>query len=131
MATPSGRTRGHFTARSRYTRVQVGDPARVSGGHVTFDPVRRSACHTHPLGQTFTSRRPGWGNARAADEEISRPMSFGFRPARSTGTAAATTAMDDIAITESLMEVSTGWKGRDEQIPALIAERARPSSIRK
>jgi hypothetical protein len=28
---------------------QAGDPARVSGGHVTFDPGARTAWHTHPL----------------------------------------------------------------------------------
>jgi quercetin dioxygenase-like cupin family protein len=32
---------------------QAGDPARVSGGHVTFEPGARSAWHTHPLGQTL------------------------------------------------------------------------------
>lgn len=28
-------------------------PARVSGGHVTFEPAARTAWHTHPLGQTL------------------------------------------------------------------------------
>ncbi|GEL02874.1 (R)-mandelonitrile lyase [Swaminathania salitolerans] len=29
------------------------DPARVSGGSVTFEPGARTAWHTHPLGQTL------------------------------------------------------------------------------
>src|SRR5882724_1884532 len=32
---------------------QAPDPARASGGHVTFEPGARSAWHTHPLGQTL------------------------------------------------------------------------------
>src|SRR5258707_5303472 len=30
---------------------QAPDPARVSGGQVTFEPGARTAWHTHPLGQ--------------------------------------------------------------------------------
>jgi quercetin dioxygenase-like cupin family protein len=29
------------------------DPARATGGMVTFEPGARSAWHTHPLGQTL------------------------------------------------------------------------------
>src|SRR6267378_3911608 len=32
---------------------QAPDPARVSGGQVTFEPGARTAWHTHPLGQTL------------------------------------------------------------------------------
>src|SRR5258708_2021166 len=32
---------------------QAGDPARVSGGQVTFEPGARTMWHTHPLGQTL------------------------------------------------------------------------------
>ena len=32
---------------------QAPDPARVTGGHVTFEPGARRAWHTHPLGQTL------------------------------------------------------------------------------
>ena len=32
---------------------QAPDPARVSGGSVTFEPGARTAWHTHPLGQTL------------------------------------------------------------------------------
>ena len=43
---------------------QAGDPARVSGGHVTFEPGARSAWHTHPLGQTLiVTSGLGWAQA--------------------------------------------------------------------
>src|SRR6266508_6796155 len=43
---------------------QAGDPARVSGGHVTFEPGARSAWHTHPLGQTLiVTSGLGWVQA--------------------------------------------------------------------
>ena len=32
---------------------QAGEPARVSGAFVTFEPGARSAWHTHPLGQSL------------------------------------------------------------------------------
>ena len=32
---------------------QAREPARVSGGDVTFEPGARTAWHTHPLGQTL------------------------------------------------------------------------------
>ena len=32
---------------------QAPDPARVTGGQVTFEPGARTAWHTHPLGQTL------------------------------------------------------------------------------
>lgn len=34
-------------------QFQVGDPPRVAGDHVTFEPGARTAWHTHPLGQTL------------------------------------------------------------------------------
>ena len=32
---------------------QAPDPASVQGAGVTFEPGARTACHTHPLGQTL------------------------------------------------------------------------------
>jgi quercetin dioxygenase-like cupin family protein len=32
---------------------QVGEPVRLNGGSVTFEPGARTAWHTHPLGQTL------------------------------------------------------------------------------
>jgi hypothetical protein len=52
---PSGKgPEAYFTGTVRVDPMfQVGDPARLSGGHVTFEPGARSAWHTHPLGQTL------------------------------------------------------------------------------
>src|SRR5882762_968733 len=44
----------YFTGTVRVDPLfQAPDPARVSGGHVTFEPGARSAWHSHPLGQTL------------------------------------------------------------------------------
>jgi quercetin dioxygenase-like cupin family protein len=43
-----------FTGRVRIDPLfNPGDPARVQGAHVTFEPGARTAWHTHPLGQTL------------------------------------------------------------------------------
>src|SRR6266705_5276883 len=43
-----------FTGTVRVDPVfQVGDPTRLSGGRVTFEPGARTMWHTHPLGQTL------------------------------------------------------------------------------
>jgi quercetin dioxygenase-like cupin family protein len=34
-------------------RFETKEPARVAGASVTFEPGARTACHTHPLGQTL------------------------------------------------------------------------------
>ena len=62
---------------------QAGDPARVSGGHVTFEPGARSAWHTHPLGQTLiVTSGLGWVQAEGGPSRKSGPaMSSGFLPA--------------------------------------------------
>ena len=48
------------------------DPARTSGGSVTFEPGARSAWHTHPLGQTLivtvgVGRVQRWGGTSRGD----------------------------------------------------------------
>lgn len=44
----------NFTGQVRIeSRFQGSEPARVSGGVVTFEPGARTAWHTHPLGQTL------------------------------------------------------------------------------
>ncbi len=68
---------------------QTTAPARVAGASVTFEPGARTAWHTHPLGQTLIvtagcGRAQRWGGPI---EEIRPGTSFGFRRARSTGTA--------------------------------------------
>jgi quercetin dioxygenase-like cupin family protein len=45
---------GFFTGTVRVeSQFQRGDPARVTGAVVTFEPGARTAWHTHPLGQTL------------------------------------------------------------------------------
>ena len=68
---------------------QVGEPVRLNGGSVTFEPGARTAWHTHPLGQTLIIMAGlGWARPRADRLKKSDPaMSCGFHPARSTGTA--------------------------------------------
>ncbi len=52
---PSGRgPEAWFTGTVRVDPMfQVGDPTRLSGGQVTFEPGARTMWHTHPLGQTL------------------------------------------------------------------------------
>jgi quercetin dioxygenase-like cupin family protein len=44
----------NFTGTVRVDSLfRADEPARVSGGHVSFEPGARTAWHTHPLGQTL------------------------------------------------------------------------------
>ena len=53
---------------------QAPEPARVGGGHVTFEPGARTAWHTHPLGQTLIiTSGLGWVQAEGAPIEEVRP----------------------------------------------------------
>src|SRR3954449_9473971 len=65
----------YFTGSVRVDPLfQAGDPARVSGGHVTFEPGARSAWHTHPLGQTLiVTSGLGWAQAEGGPVEEIRP----------------------------------------------------------
>ncbi|HEX9525364.1 MAG TPA: cupin domain-containing protein [Reyranella sp.] len=93
-AQPSGKgPADRFTVTVRIDPLfQAHDPARVSGGSVTFEPGARSAWHTHPLGQTLIV----------------------------TAGAKATTAMTHIAILEALNGKVVDWmeKVGDDQYPA-------------
>ena len=64
-------------------------PARVNGASVTFEPGARTAWHTHPLGQTLivTSGLVARSDGAVPSRRSGRGMSYGFRQARSTGTA--------------------------------------------
>ena len=99
---------------------QVGDPARVSGGHVTFEPGARSAWHTHPLGQTLiVTSGLGWAQCEGGQIEEIRPGDVIWFPPgeKHWHGATATTAMTHIAITESLNGKNVDWmeKVSDEQ----------------
>jgi quercetin dioxygenase-like cupin family protein len=99
---------------------QAGDPPRVSGGHVTFEPGARSAWHTHPLGQTLiVTSGLGWAQAEGGPIEEIRPGDVVWFPAglKHWHGATPTTAMTHIAITESLDGKNADWmeKVSDEQ----------------
>lgn len=91
---------------------QAKDPARVTGGCVTFEPGARTNWHTHPLGQTLIvtagcGRVQKWGEPI---EEI-RPGDVVWIPpsVKHWHGAAAITAMTHIAIQEKLNGSVADW----------------------
>ena len=111
----------YFTGAVRIDPMfQAGDPARVSGGHVTFEPGARSAWHTHPLGQTLIiTFGLGWAQREGGPIEEVRPGDVVSVPAglRHWHGATPTTAMTHIAITEFRDGKNVEWleKVTDEQ----------------
>jgi quercetin dioxygenase-like cupin family protein len=119
---PSGKgPEAYFTGTVRVDPVfQVGDPARVSGGLVTFEPGARSAWHTHPLGQTLiVTSGLGWAQTEGGPIEEIRPGDVVWFPPgeKHWHGASPTTAMSHIAVTESLNGKNVDWmeKVRDDQ----------------
>jgi quercetin dioxygenase-like cupin family protein len=99
---------------------QAGDPVRVSGGQVTFEPGARTMWHTHPLGQTIIITAGfGWAQCEGGPVEEIRPGDVVWFPpgVKHWHGATATTAMTHIAITESLNGKNVDWleKVSDEQ----------------
>jgi quercetin dioxygenase-like cupin family protein len=99
---------------------QVGDPLRLSGGQVTFEPGGRTMWHTHPLGQTLiVTSGLGWVQCVGGPIEEIRPGDVVWFPPgeKHWHGATATTAMTHIAITESLNGKNVEWmeKVSDEQ----------------
>jgi quercetin dioxygenase-like cupin family protein len=99
---------------------QAGDPVRVSGGQVTFEPGARTMWHTHPLGQTIIiTSGLGWSQYEGGPVEEIRPGDVVWFPPgeKHWHGATATTAMTHIAITESLNGKNVDWleKVSDEQ----------------
>jgi quercetin dioxygenase-like cupin family protein len=99
---------------------QAGDPVRVSGGQVTFEPGARTMWHTHPLGQTIIITAGfGWAQCEGGPVEEIRPGDVVWFPPgeKHWHGATATTAMTHIAITESLNGKNVDWleKVSDEQ----------------
>lgn len=88
------------------------DPARVSGGIVTFEPGARTAWHTHPLGQTLIVTAgvgliQQWGGPI---QEIKPEDVIWIPPGlKHWHGATATTAMTHIAIAEQLDGKSVDW----------------------
>ncbi len=99
---------------------QGGDPARVSGIVVTFEPGARTNWHTHPLGQTLivTAGR-GWVQLEGGPVADVHPGDVvWFAPGeKHWHGATATTAMTHIAIQERLEGSAVEWLERvgDEQ----------------
>jgi quercetin dioxygenase-like cupin family protein len=103
----------NFTGTVRVDSLFRGsDPARVSGGIVTFEPGAHTAWHTHPLGQTLiVTAGAGWvQQAGQAAQEI-RPGDVVWIPpgVRHWHGAARATAMSHIAIAEALDGKSVTW----------------------
>jgi quercetin dioxygenase-like cupin family protein len=119
---PSGKgPEAWFTGAVRVDPMfQVGDPTRLSGGQVTFEPGARTMWHTHPLGQTLiVTSGLGWVQCEGGPiEEIGPGDVVWFPPGeKHWHGATATTAMTHIAITESLNGKNVEWleKVSDEQ----------------
>jgi 4-carboxymuconolactone decarboxylase len=111
----------YFTGSVRIdSRFQRGDPARVGGGLVAFEPGARTAWHTHPLGQTLIiTSGTGWVQVEGGPREDVRPGDVvWFAPGeKHWHGATATTAMSHIAIAEALGGKGVDWleKVSDEQ----------------
>ena len=91
---------------------QAPDPARVTGGSVTFEPGARSAWHTHPLGQTLIVRSGlGWTPCWGGPVEEIRPGDVIWCPpgVKHWHGATPTTAMTHIAIQERLDGKVVDW----------------------
>ena len=102
---------------------QAPAPARVSGGHVTFEPGARTAWHTHPLGQTLiVTSGLGWVQREGGlIEQVRAGDVVWFPPGeKHWHGASAATAMTHIAIQESLNGKNVDWHEHvsDEQYSA-------------
>jgi quercetin dioxygenase-like cupin family protein len=111
----------YFTGAVRIDPLfQAPDPARVSGGSVTFEPGARTAWHTHPLGQTLIiASGLGWVQREGGPIEEVRPGDVVWFPPglKHWHGATPTTAMTHIAIQEALDGKNVDWmeKVSDEQ----------------
>ena len=131
----------YFTGAVRMdSAFQVGEPARVSGGRILFEPGARTAWHTHPLGQTLivtagTGRVQRWGDS--VDEMRQGDIVWIPPGQKHWHGAAPNTSVTHIAITGQLDGKTVEWleKVSDAQYaaplrgrpPAAGAARPRPS----
>jgi quercetin dioxygenase-like cupin family protein len=89
-----------------------GDPARVSGAGVTFEPGARTAWHTHPLGQTLiVISGCGWAQRDGGPIEEIRPGDVVWFPPgeKHWHGATPTTAMTHLAIQEKVNGKAVEW----------------------
>jgi quercetin dioxygenase-like cupin family protein len=102
------------------SRFKGSDPARISGGTVTFEPGARTAWHTHPLGQTLIvtagiGRVQNWDGAV---HEIRTGDTVWIPPGvKHWHGASATVGMSHIAFSEALDGKTVEWMEQvsDEQ----------------
>jgi quercetin dioxygenase-like cupin family protein len=103
----------YFTGAVRIDPLfQAPDPARVSGGSVTFEPGARSAWHTHPLGQTLIiTSGLGWVQREGGPIEEVRPGDVVWFPPglKHWHGATPTTAMTHVAIQEAVNGKNVEW----------------------
>lgn len=102
---------------------QGGPPARMSGATVTFEPSARTACHTHPLGQTLiVTAGLGWAQVEGGPVEEIRPGDAVWFPpqVKHWHGATKTTGVTHIASAEKLDGKAVDWleKVTDEQYTA-------------
>jgi len=87
-------------------------PARAAGNAVTFEPGARTAWHTHPLGQVLiVTFGLGWVQHHGGPvEEVRAGDVVWFEPGeKHWHGASAATAMQHIAIQESLDGTAVEW----------------------
>lgn len=103
----------YFTGKVRVERLfPAAEPARASGGLVTFDAGARSAWHTHPLGQTLivtagVGRVQQWGGPI---QEIRKGDTVSIPPnVKHWHGASPGSSMSHIAISEQLNGKAVEW----------------------
>jgi quercetin dioxygenase-like cupin family protein len=95
-------------------------PSRTSVGSVTFEPLARSAWHTHPAGQLLiVTAGTGWIQQEGGSKQEIKPGDVIWTPPGIKHWHGATdkNAMTHLAITESLDGKNVDWleKVSDEQ----------------
>jgi quercetin dioxygenase-like cupin family protein len=111
---PSGKGPAeYFTGTVRLDPLfQAGDPPRVAGASVTFEPGARTAWHTHPLGQTLiVTAGCGWAQREGGPVEEIRPGDVVWFPPgeKHWHGATATTGMTHIAVQEAQDGKTVEW----------------------
>ena len=111
----------HFTGSVRVQSLfSAKEPARSSGGEVTFQPGGRSAWHTHPLGQILiVTDGVGWVQQWGGPVQVIRKGDVVWIPAgiKHWHGATPSTSMTHIALQEQLNGAVVNWleKVTDEQ----------------
>jgi quercetin dioxygenase-like cupin family protein len=103
----------YFTGTVRIDPLfEVGNPVRVVGVSVTFEPGARTAWHTHPLGQSLiVTAGCGWTQRWGGPIEEIRPGDVVWIPPgeKHWHGATATTVMTHIGIQEKLNGKTADW----------------------